>query len=153
MTLMDQVVATDGQHLLGRWLTAARAAGSTTAEKDRLEYDARSIITTWGGRDSSEQGLHEYANREWAGLIGGLYRQRWKTYFGELDAALTAGRAPKSIDWFAIDDAWAHGHQRYATRTTGDIGSIARTVAATLARPADSPARLRSSGCRPGSSC
>jgi uncharacterized repeat protein (TIGR01451 family) len=134
MTLMDQVVATDGQHLLGRWLDAARAAGSTTAEKDRLEYDARSIITTWGGRDSSEQGLHEYANREWAGLVGGLYRQRWKTYFGELDAALGAGRAPKSIDWFAIDDAWAHGHQRYATRTTGDAGRVARTVAATLAR-------------------
>jgi hypothetical protein len=134
MTLMDHVVATDGQHLLGRWLAAARASGSTAAEKDRLEYDARSIITTWGGHDSSEQGLHEYANREWAGLVGGLYRERWKTYFDELDAALAARRAPKAIDWFAIDDAWAHGHERYATSTRGHIDRIARTVATTLAR-------------------
>lgn len=90
MKLMDKVLATSPQHLLGRWLADARSWGATRAEKDQLEYDARSIITTWGGRESSEEGLHDYANREWAGLVGGLYLTRWKTYFGELSAALAA---------------------------------------------------------------
>ena len=73
---MDKVLATSPQHLLGRWLADARSWGGTRAEKDQLEYDARSIITTWGGRESSEEGLHDYANREWAGLVGGLYLTR-----------------------------------------------------------------------------
>jgi hypothetical protein len=71
-----QVLATSPQHLLGPWLADARSWGATRAEKDPLEYDARSIITTWGGRESSEEGLHDYANREWAGLVGGLYHAR-----------------------------------------------------------------------------
>jgi alpha-N-acetylglucosaminidase len=133
MTLLDQVIATDGQHLLGRWLADARASGLNTAEKDQLEYDARSIITTWGDRESSEQGLHEYANREWSGLVGGLYYKRWKTYFGELDTALAGKRRPKAIDWFTIDDAWAHGHERYPTRTSGDVYPVSQKITATLA--------------------
>ncbi|MGP3983190.1 alpha-N-acetylglucosaminidase [Streptomyces sp. KR80] len=133
MTLMDTVLATSGLHLLGRWLADARAWGGTPAEKDQLEYDARSIITTWGGRASSEEGLHDYANREWSGLVGGLYRTRWERYFSELSTALEEGRQPADIDWFELEDRWAHRHDTYPTRTSGDIHTLARQVRDTLA--------------------
>ncbi|MFD7234275.1 alpha-N-acetylglucosaminidase [Streptomyces syringium] len=130
MTLLEQTVATDERHLLGRWIADARAWGSTTAERDRLEYDAVSLLTTWGSRDSANRGkLHDYANREWSGLVGGLYRLRWKTYFDELDAALAAGRKPKAIDWFALEDRWTRRHPGYSAKPTGDIVRIARKVA------------------------
>ncbi|MFE2185063.1 alpha-N-acetylglucosaminidase TIM-barrel domain-containing protein [Streptomyces sp. NPDC059455] len=132
MKLMDKVLATSGQHLLGRWLADARSWGATKAEKDRLEYDARSIITTWGGRASSDEGLHDYANREWSGLLSGLYHLRWKTYFDELSTALAAGRQPAEIDWFALEDHWAHRHDSYPVRTSGDIHTLARKVRDTL---------------------
>ncbi|MET7688967.1 alpha-N-acetylglucosaminidase TIM-barrel domain-containing protein [Streptomyces sp. NPDC005483] len=133
MRLMDKVLATSGQHLLGRWLADARSWGGTKAEKDQLEYDARSIITTWGGRPSSEEGLHDYANREWSGLVGGLYLTRWKTYFQELSRALKENRAPKAIDWFVLEDNWAHRHDTYPTKTSGDVYKLARRVHDTLA--------------------
>lgn len=133
MELMDRVLATNDQHLLGRWLAEARSWGATAAEQDLLEYDARSLLTTWGDRQSSEEGLHEYANREWCGLVGGLYRDRWRKYFDELSAALAEGRAPAAIDWFAVDDHWAHQHDTYRTTPTGDIHRLARRVMATLA--------------------
>ncbi|WP_275562148.1 alpha-N-acetylglucosaminidase TIM-barrel domain-containing protein [Streptomyces sp. 5-6(2022)] len=132
MKLMDKVLATSAQHLLGRWLADARSWGATQAEKDQLEYDARSIITTWGGRASSEEGLHDYANREWSGLLGGLYHLRWKTYFDELSAALEADRQPAQIDWFALEDRWAHRHDSYPVRPSGDIHKLARQVRDTL---------------------
>ncbi|WP_262700767.1 MULTISPECIES: alpha-N-acetylglucosaminidase TIM-barrel domain-containing protein [Streptomyces] len=132
MRLMDKVLATSGQHLLGRWLADARSWGATKAEKDQLEYDARSIITTWGGRASSDEGLHDYANREWSGLVGGLYHLRWKTYFDELSEALAADRQPAEIDWFALEDRWAHQHDSYPVRTSGDIHELARQVRDTL---------------------
>ncbi|MFE7243059.1 alpha-N-acetylglucosaminidase TIM-barrel domain-containing protein [Streptomyces sp. NPDC057580] len=132
MKLMDKVLATSAQHLLGRWLADTRSWGTTGAEKDLLEYDARSIITTWGGRASSDEGLHDYANREWAGLVGGLYLTRWKTYFDELSAALADGREPAKIDWFALEDRWAHQQDSYPVKTSGDIHKLARQVRDTL---------------------
>ncbi|MET8416850.1 alpha-N-acetylglucosaminidase [Streptomyces sp. NPDC005134] len=133
MKLMDKVLATSEQHLLGRRLADARSWGATGAEKDQLEYDARSIITTWGGRASSEEGLHDYANREWSGLVGGLYLTRWTLYFRELSSALKEDRLQKTVDWFALEDGWAHGHDSYPTKTTGDVQKLARQVHDTLA--------------------
>ncbi|MET7451469.1 alpha-N-acetylglucosaminidase TIM-barrel domain-containing protein [Streptomyces sp. NPDC005574] len=128
MRLMDKVLATSEQHLLGRWLADARSWGGTKTEKDQLEYDARSILTTWGGRVSSEEGLHDYANREWSGLVGGLYLTRWKLYFDELSRALKEGRPPKTVDWFALEDDWAHRHDSHPTKTTGDVHRLARRI-------------------------
>ncbi|MFF3149217.1 alpha-N-acetylglucosaminidase C-terminal domain-containing protein, partial [Streptomyces sp. NPDC057927] len=121
------------QHLLGKWLADARSWGATGAEKDQLEYDARSIITTWGGRAQSDEGLHDYANREWSGLVGGLYLTRWRTYFDELSAALKKGKEPAVIDWFALEDAWAHRHDAYPVRAAGDVHRLAGLVRDTLA--------------------
>ncbi|MFE0022260.1 alpha-N-acetylglucosaminidase [Amycolatopsis sp. NPDC059021] len=130
MDLLDQVLGTDEHFLLGRRLESARAAGASPSEKDLLEFDARSILTVWGTRNSDAEGLHDYANREWAGLVGGFYANRWRTYFAELDTALAEHRAPRPIDWFALEDQWTHGHQRYPAHPTGDAYSAASQVLA-----------------------
>ncbi|MFZ3598363.1 alpha-N-acetylglucosaminidase TIM-barrel domain-containing protein [Streptomyces sp. BH104] len=133
MKLLDDALATSEQHLLGRWLAEARAWGADRAEQDRLEYDARSILTTWGDREGSDAGLRDYANREWAGLVSGLYLPRWRRYFGELSEALAEKRGPAGIDWFAMDDKWAHGHETYPRRPSGSIERLARRIHDTLA--------------------
>jgi len=133
MDLLDDLLAASGPHLLGRWLADARSWGADRMEKDRLEYDARSLITTWGGPASSEEGLHDYANREWAGLVGGLYRTRWKTYFDALARGLATGRTPAAIDWFALEDRWAHAHETHPTEPHGSPYALARRVRELLA--------------------
>ncbi|WP_327070640.1 alpha-N-acetylglucosaminidase [Kitasatospora sp. NBC_01302] len=166
--LLDRLLASDARFLLGRWLAEARSWGADASERGQLEYDARSILTTWGDHGPSEDGqLHDYANREWSGLLTGLYAQRWSAYFASLDAALANGGEPAALDWYALDDAWAHRSTDDATATatigtgtgtgttepteptatepTGDPVALARTVAATLA---DSAAAERIS--RPG---
>ncbi|OLZ65361.1 alpha-N-acetylglucosaminidase [Streptomyces sp. IMTB 2501] len=129
MDLLDELLSTSRPHLLGRWLAEARAWGADRTEQDRLEYDARSLLTTWGGRESSEVGLHDYANREWAGLVGGLYRTRWQTYFD----ALSSGKDPDTIDWFALDDTWAHAHEAHPTEPQGTPYALAGRVREVLA--------------------
>ncbi len=133
MDLLEDVVATDARHLLGRWIADARAWGSTDPERDRLQADALSLLTVWGPRPSADGGkLHDYANREWAGLVGGLYRARWRTYFAELDAALEEGRRPRPIDWYALEDRWTRQPPTARTRPAGDIVRVARVVASRL---------------------
>ncbi|MCZ4099403.1 alpha-N-acetylglucosaminidase [Streptomyces sp. So13.3] len=126
--LLDQLVSSDPAFLLGTWLTSARASGATAAEKSQLEYDARSILTTWGDRAASEAGVHDYASREWGGLISDLYAKRWAAYFASLDTALTGGTAPVAIDWFAMDDSWARQTNSYSTSPSGDPIALAQHV-------------------------
>jgi len=82
--LMDQdrLLGTRSELRLGRWLSSARALGALSTEKDLYEKNARMLLTTWGDRAQCEQGgLHDYANREWNGLLSSYYYPRWKAFF------------------------------------------------------------------------
>lgn len=129
MKLLDEVVATNSQTLLGPRLESAKSMAASAAESAMLEYDVRSILTVWGDRSGSTSGgLHDYANREWAGLVGDFYYSRWETYFDELKSALTEGRREKQIDWYALGEAWARQQNKYATEPKGDIYQVAQKV-------------------------
>ncbi|MGW7099568.1 alpha-N-acetylglucosaminidase [Streptomyces sp. NPDC054838] len=130
---LDAVTGSDPHFLLGRWLAAARARGADRAEQDRYEYDARSILSVWGQRSTSEGGfLHDYANREWSGLVSELYAARWDRYFASLEEALVKRAAPKEIDWHAFEEAWARRTTRHPSAPNGDPHALAAAVAAAL---------------------
>ncbi|WP_412540094.1 alpha-N-acetylglucosaminidase TIM-barrel domain-containing protein [Longispora sp. K20-0274] len=132
LTLLDQLLGSDRRFLLGTWL-----AGSTGSAQ--TEYDARSIITTWGTRAGSEGGqLHDYANRDLSGLVADFYAMRWGRYLDTLDTALTSGGSPASIDWFAVEDAWNQARTSYPVTPTGDPATLAARVRDAL--PAVAPA-------------
>ncbi|PJN02948.1 alpha-N-acetylglucosaminidase [Streptomyces sp. CB01201] len=129
LALLERVVATDRGHLLGRWIADARSWGGTAQEMDRLAHDAVSLLTVWGPRAAANGGtLRDYANREWSGLVGGLYTLRWRTYFDTLTASLTTGRPPEPVDWYALEDTWVRTHPAYGTEPKGDIVKVAREV-------------------------
>ena len=114
---------------------------STPAELARLNYDARSILTTWGDRKASDTAqLHDYGNKDWAGLTRDYYRARWATYFHSLDDELRTGRPAAPIDWFALGEAWNRGSQHYPDRPHGDARLVAARIAEMLAMTPQSPA-------------
>ena len=78
----DRLLATRTEFRLGRWTEMARAIGTTDDEKKLYEKNARMLLTTWGDRAQCERGgLHDYANREWQGLLSSYYYPRWKAFF------------------------------------------------------------------------
>ncbi|MBD0693655.1 alpha-N-acetylglucosaminidase, partial [Streptomyces sp. CBMA123] len=129
---LERVTATDPRFLVGGWLAQVPDWAATPAERDRLQYDARSILTTWGGTraEAEDGGLHDYAAREWSGLVADLYAPRWAAYFASLDDALVHGTRPVPVDFFALDDAWAHSTARYPAAPVGDPVEAAAAVAA-----------------------
>jgi alpha-N-acetylglucosaminidase len=133
MDLQDELLATNPSFLVGAWLADVRPWASNAAEAARLDYDARSMLTTWGDRKASEgAGLHDYGNKDWAGLTRDYYRARWQAYFESLDAELRAGIHGGPIDWFALGDAWNRGTQRYSDRPHGDAYAVAKRIAMSL---------------------
>ncbi|MFD9356045.1 alpha-N-acetylglucosaminidase [Streptomyces sp. NPDC060031] len=130
---LDALVGSDPNFLLGGWLAAARSRGADGAEQDRYEYDARSVLSVWGRQSTSEGGfLHDYANREWSGLVSELYARRWAAHFASLEEALVRRAAPRAIDWHAFEEEWARRTTRHPDRPTGDPYALAAQVAASL---------------------
>jgi alpha-N-acetylglucosaminidase len=133
MDLQDELLASDRAFLVGTWLSPVRAWASSPEERARLDYDARSLLTTWGDRKASEDAhLHDYGNRDWAGLTRDYYRARWQRYLLSLDESLRTGQPPQAIDWFAMGESWNRGRQRYSARPQGDPYVLARRVAQAL---------------------
>ena len=135
MDLQDRLLASNRSFLLGTWLARVPPWASSRAELARLDFDARSILTVWGDREASEgAGLHDYGNKDWAGLTRDYYRMRWQKYFDALAGSLRTGAPPTPIDWFALGDEWSHGAQRYSDQPTGESYALAAQVARVMRR-------------------
>lgn len=133
MDLEDTLLATDSSFSLGPWLNSVTPWARGEDELRRLQYDARSILTTWGDRIASEAGLHDYGNKDWAGLVSSYYRPRWQLYFNHLDESLKTGQAPAAVDWFQFGERWNRSTTQYHLQPHGDSWLLADRVARELA--------------------
>ncbi len=124
---IDGVMATRPEHRLSTWIADARRWGATTAEKDRMEANARTQVTVWGGPV-----LYDYANKEWAGLTDDFLLARWQAYFAGLDAG-------RSADLPAFELGWT---QRTSVVRESPSGEPYARVAATFASEKDEPTEI-----------
>jgi alpha-N-acetylglucosaminidase len=129
MDLQEQLLRTHPSFMVGTWLSRVRPWSSNPDELRRLNFDARSLLTTWGDRHASEAAnLHDYGNKDWSGLTGDYYRARWQTYFDALREQLRTGTPARSIDWFAVGERWNRDTRTYPTVATGDPRQMAARI-------------------------
>ena len=115
---MDRLLSTRKEFKLGTWIESARAIGQTPKDKDWLEWNARTQLTTWGHGGATAD-LRDYANKEWAGLLSGFYAKRWSRWIEDRKQELR-GVKVSAIDWMPWELAWNHGHEPYSSRSTGN---------------------------------
>ena len=126
--LQDELLGTRKEFRVGNWTGMARKIGKTSQEKDLYEWNARVQITTWGNRSASEQGnLHDYAHKEWNGILKDFYYMRWKLYFDSLAASLE-GKAVQVIDWYAVEEPWTKVSDTYSVEPEGNCIEVAKRV-------------------------
>ena len=126
--LQDELLGTRKEFRVGNWTGMARNIGQTPEEKNLYEWNARVQITTWGNRSASEQGkLHDYAHKEWNGILKDFYYMRWKTYFDALTASLE-GRLIPVLDWYAIEEPWTKVSDSYSAEPVGNCVEVAKKV-------------------------
>ena len=126
--LQDELLGTRKEFRVGNWTDMARNIGNSQAEKDLYEWNARVQITTWGNRSASEQGnLHDYAHKEWNGLLKDFYYIRWKTYFDALMSTLNGKEMP-IVDWYVMEESWTKLTDTYRAAPEGDCIEVAKRV-------------------------
>ena len=125
---MDDLLATRGEFLLGRWLEDAKRWGTTAAERNRFEWNARRVLTLWGDGPH----IDDYAWKEWAGLLDGYYLKRWESYLHALGESL---RTDQPFDGTAFNRAlrqwmidWSDERSSYPTEPRGDSVAVARKL-------------------------
>ena len=57
---------------------------------------------------SEDGGLRDYGHREWSGVLGTLYYERWKTW---IERKLSGDKTP--IDFYSIDEKWVNSREKY----------------------------------------
>lgn len=109
LVAQDCLLGSRAEWMVGSWIGDALALAEAVAPGDaavraNFERNARMLITTWGDRACADGGkLHDYAYREWNGLLKDFYLPRWQAFF-EAEAREPGSGA--SIDWFAIEEPW-----------------------------------------------
>ncbi len=129
MSDLDRLLSTRKEFLLGKWIADARAYGTTMAEADKFEQNARDLVTLWGGKDCS---IHDYAYRHWAGLVSGFYAPRWQRL---IDAVTEAAERGEKFDSEAFGKSirewewqWTFGKEKYAAEPSGDEIELCREI-------------------------
>ncbi|HEY3933913.1 MAG TPA: alpha-N-acetylglucosaminidase [Gemmatimonadales bacterium] len=132
---IDTLLATRPEFLLGRWIAGARAWGSTDAERQLYEWNARNIITLWGSKctEGENDDLNLYAFKEWSGMFSSYDLPRWEKFFAALNQSLNAGtpfdRAPFASASCQWELQWSHDTTSFATAPAGDALATARRLA------------------------
>ncbi|NMW37926.1 alpha-N-acetylglucosaminidase [Bacteroides vulgatus] len=126
--LQDKLLATRSEFKVGNWIEKARNLGDTTEEKDLYEWNARVQITTWGNRTAANNGgLHDYAHKEWNGLLKDFYYNRWKIWIEQQKAQLN-GSPAKDIDFYAIEEKWTQQKNPYSSQPEGNVLETAKEI-------------------------
>ena len=122
---IDELAATNGQFLLGTWIEDAKRWGQTDAERARLEWNARRVLTLWGRTPA----LRDYAWKEWSGMLSGFYAKRWELFFQRQLQALQANRPFDQdachAELLKLEDHWASQTERYPSKSHGDSVQVA----------------------------
>jgi len=129
LTDMDRLLATRTDFLLGTWLESAKNWGSNSNESNLYEINARNLVTLWGNEDCK---LHEYACKQWSGMINGFYKPRWQMFIEQVKADMIENQKfdqkkfdqkMKTWEW-----QWIHKSDKYTTKTNGDPVKISVTM-------------------------
>lgn len=126
LLMQDKLLGTRSEFRLGHWTEAARNLGTTEAEKDQYEWNARTQITTWGNRVCADQGgLRDYAHKEWNGILKDFYYKRWAAYFDSLNDQLN-GKPEIQIDFYGMEEPWTKQTNQYSSKPEGSCVEVAK---------------------------
>lgn len=124
---MDELLATRKDFLLGIWLEDAKKWGTNEEERKLFEKNARDLITLWGDKDCH---LHDYACKQWSGLLNGFYKVRWQKFINQVIDDLSR---QKEFDQQKFDEQikdwewqWVNSNELYPTFTKNNPVKVAK---------------------------
>ena len=113
LDLENELLAHDPFFRLSTWQKQALNAGNTKTEKSNNLRNLMMLITYWGENIPKEDNLHDYAYKEWSGMVNTFYKERWLLYFDCLRASMH-GKKSNTPDYFWWERQWVDKNLKIA---------------------------------------
>jgi alpha-N-acetylglucosaminidase len=125
---LEKLMATREEFLFGKWIADSRKHAMDKREAELYEWNARAIITTWGGRV-----LYGYAIKDWSGLYSSYYLPKWLKLFDAMRSEINGG---KRLDYeqfmkdiIVWEDNWVSLHEENPVSVpTGNSVTLAKEI-------------------------
>ncbi|QES88114.1 alpha-N-acetylglucosaminidase [Rhizosphaericola mali] len=101
----DSLLSTNKYFTLNKWLTEAQKMGKKDNQNNFINDNAKMQLTIWGPTTNPNTNLHDYANKEWSGMMKTFYYVRWKMFVDNCLEHLN-GQNPKDVDYFSFEKQW-----------------------------------------------
>ena len=101
----DTLLAQSKGFTLERWLGQASRFGKTVYDRDLALKNAKMQLTFWGPDWNPTTTVHDYAAKEWAGMLRTLYYEEWKMF---VEAWKKRVRGTETIepDYYGYQISW-----------------------------------------------
>ena len=116
ISVQNELLGNSPYFTLNRWLQQAKNFGGNLPDAGNSMYNAKAQITFWGPDNNPKTSLRDYAHKEWNGLLGSLYTDRWKLF---IDNA-KQGRYTKPEDFYNMEVSWSKKPDLYAPTKSSD---------------------------------
>jgi alpha-N-acetylglucosaminidase len=111
----DDLLHTDKFFSLETWKKQSLELSNSPEEKQNNLKNALMLVTYWGQNVRTEDNLHEYAYKEWSGMMRSFYLPRWEMYFDYLSANLQK-KETEAIDFFTWERQWVENQMMNAVQ-------------------------------------
>ncbi|TDO94912.1 alpha-N-acetylglucosaminidase [Flavobacterium sp. 245] len=101
----NDLLSCNSHFSLYTWLKQATDFGTTPHDKEVALRNAKEQITIWGPYDPKTN-LRDYAFKEWGGLLGSLYVDRWKQ-FEKQQLGILENQVVSSPNYYEMEKKWA----------------------------------------------
>lgn len=120
MILQQDSLLNSNKHFrLNTWLNQAMNFGKSNIDKSIALKNAKIQITYWGPDYNPETSLHDYAHKEWGGLLSSLYLERWKMFFES--EVKKMNNQYSDVNYFSIEKEWTEGIEMYDIKQLSQV--------------------------------
>ena len=105
----DELLGNNKFFTLNRWLDEATNFGKNLPDAKNVMYNAKGQITFWGPDNLPRTTLRDYAHKDWNGLLGSLYLERWKVF---VDNSIN-GKISNPEDFYKMEVEWSKKSDLY----------------------------------------
>lgn len=110
----DSLLNSNKHFRLNTWLQQAVNFGKSENDKSIALKNAKIQITYWGPDYNPETSLHDYAHKEWGGLLSSLYLERWRLFFESEVKKMNNKR--ENVNYFKVEKEWTEKKDMYGTK-------------------------------------
>lgn len=113
LKMQNRWTATNNGFNIRTWLQQAESIFPDEKDKALSVWNAKVQITYWGHSGNPATQVHDYANKEWSGLLQDYYLPRWMAFFDYMEKHMQGIPAPWP-DFFGMEKAWTEQRDPYS---------------------------------------